>query len=459
VAVAALAAAVALAVPLLPRGSVPTILWWQGRAVRWAGGRGVVWSDAGELLKFDRRGRVTRLPVALAGRTVIEATGGPDGDIWLVDGGGTVVRRRPDAALEEIGRTPFDIPTLARAGDGLWAARSPVQFTFRPESAGATLAALLDDGLRAIGRADTILVPANPFFSQLANAGHLLAADDGGAIFAPFIRDEVARYDREGRVLWRARRGLAHQTPDPTMFVREGRVLVDYAPVNLGLALGPDRRLYVLSTPEATTATSRLDALDLETGRLLETRRFPTALPTIAVDSRGRLTTPNPDTLLSRAELAREALQSFDLPAVPEGRVRLEDFAGRVTMVNFWASWCAPCREEMPALDSLRRSYDSTRVALVALSDDVIERSARAFVTEMGFTFPIGLGGGRLKSQYHYVGLPHTVLLDARGRTIRQWSGYTGPDQIRAIGAFIDDELARSTRASATPAHDTTHRH
>jgi thiol-disulfide isomerase/thioredoxin len=435
------------------------MLWWQGRAVRWTGGRGVVWSDAGELLEFDRRGRVTRLPLALAGRSVIEATRGPHGDIWLVDGGGTVVRRRPDAALAEIGRTPFDIPTLARAGDALWAARSSVQFTFRPESSGATLAALLDDSLRAIARADTVTVPANPFLSQLANAGHLLAMGDGGVVFASFVRDEVARYDRQGRETWRIRRGLAHETPDPTMFVREGRVLVDYAPVNLGLALGPDRRLYVLSTPEATTATSRLDVFDLETGRLLETHRFATALPTVAVDSRGRLTTPDPDTLLGRAELVREAFQPFDLPAVPEGRVRLEDFAGRVTLVNFWASWCAPCREEMPALDSLRLSYDSTRVALVALSDDVIEGSARGFVTEMGFTFPIGLGGGRLKSQYHYVGLPHSVLLDARGRVIRQWSGYTGPGQIRAIGALIDDELVRSAAESGRAAHDTTHHH
>ncbi|MDP3773736.1 MAG: hypothetical protein Q8Q85_05655, partial [Gemmatimonadales bacterium] len=56
----------------------------------------------------------------------------------------------------------------------------------------------------------------------------------------------------------------------------------------------------------------------------------------------------------------------------------------------------------------------------------------------------VGLGGGRLKPRYHYVGLPYTVLLDAEGRVIRRWSGYTGPGQIAAEGSLIADELARA---------------
>jgi len=246
-------------------------------------------------------------------------------------------------------------------------------------------------------------------------------------------------------VLWRTSRGLAHQTPDPRMFVDSGRVVVDYAPVNLGLALGPDGRIYVLSTPSATTAASRLDALDPRTGRLLSTTRFATALPTVAVDRRGRVTTPDPDRLLAPSgETARETFVAFDVPDLAGGRLRLADLRGKVVLLNVWASWCAPCREEMPALDSLRRASDSTRVAFVALSDDVIESSARRFLAEHPVGLQVGLGGGNLKPRLHYVGLPYTVLLDSEGRVVRRWSGYTGPGQIAAEGSLIAEELARA---------------
>jgi thiol-disulfide isomerase/thioredoxin len=426
------------------RGPDPRILWWEGRAIQWDGlGTGIVWSPEGELLRFRPGLHVSRLPVALAGRAVVDASPDGNGNVLLVDGSGMIVRRQGTGDLIEVGRTPFDIPTLATSGHTLWAARSAVQFTFRPESSGASLLARLDSTLAPDQPADSALIPSNPFFAQLVNAGHLAALPDGGVVFAPFVRDEVVRYDRHGRVRWRTRRGLAHATPDPRMFVDSGRVVIDYAPVNLGIGLGPDGRIYVLSTPSATTAASRLDALDPATGRLLATTHYGTALPTIAVDARGHITSPVPDSLLVPAGArAREAFPSFDLPNLAGRRLRLADLAGKVVLVNVWASWCAPCREEMPALDSLRRTFDSTRVAFVALSDDVIESSARRFLAEHPVGLKVGLGGGNLKPRLHYVGLPYTALLDAEGRVIRRWSGYTGADQIAAVGAAIRDELA-----------------
>lgn len=442
----AFAALAALAVFAFPRGSDPRILWWQGRAVSWSGGHGVVWAATGELLSFEPGLQAARLSVALAGRTVIAAAVSGRGDVLLVDGGGTVVRRREAGDVIELGRTPFDIPTLASAGTSWWAARSAIQFTFRPESSGAPLAVLLDSALAPLTTADSASLPSNPFFAQLVNAGQLIAMSDGGAVFAPFIRDEVQRFDREGHVLWRTRRGLAHETPDPRMYVDSGHVAVDYAPVNLGLALGPDGRIYVLSTPEATTATSRLDALDPSTGAVIVTHAFSTALPTIAVDRRGRITTPDPDSLLPAAgEELREPFPPFDLQDPDGGRTRLADLRGRVTLVNFWASWCAPCREELPALDSLRRSFDTARVAFVALSDDVSEGAARRFLAEHPISLTVGLGGGRLKGTYHYIGLPYTVLLDGTGHIIRRWSGYTGSGQIATIGSLISVELERDS--------------
>ena len=447
---AALAALVGSALAAIGRQSTARILWWQGRPASWTGGRGVVLTPAGPLLALAAGEHPEPMLLRAASRELSEATLDERGRVWLVDVGGTVLRRREDGALDEIGRTPFDIPTLAPAAHGaLWIARSARQFTFRPESSGAAVAIRVDEQLRRSAAAGTVVVPSNPFLSQLVNAGHVVALPDGGVVFAPFIRDEVIRYTADGGVRWTLKRGLAQQTPDPRLVVQrvDGRphVDVDYVPVNLGLALGPDGRLYVLSTPSATTASSRLDAVDLERGIVVTTRRYPTALPTITVDASGRIATPDADALLPGVTPDhREPLFAFDVPRLEGGRLALRDFAGRVTLVNVWASWCLPCREEMPALDSLWRSYDPAQVAFAALSEDVMDSDARRFIHDHAFTFPVGLGGGRLRADLHYVGLPHSILVDAQGRVIRQWSGYAGASQMRAIGAMIDAELARS---------------
>lgn len=429
-------------------GGDARVLWFEGRAVSWSGERGIVLRSGGELLAFA--GDVPHLLLLRAGaRDLQEAVAGPDDRIWLVDASGAVLERLPEGGVVERGRTPFDIPTLAATPEGgLWAARSARQFSFRPESSGAAVAARLDAALHVVAQAGLAAAPGNPFLAQLANAGHVLAMPDGGVVFAPFIRDEVVRYGANGFELWRTQRGLAHATPDPTLRVARDSaghpdVQVDYAPVNLGLALGPDGRVYVLSTPEATTSRSRLYSLDARTGHVAGSHDFPTALPTIVVNARGDVTTGNADQLFPSANAAtRIELEPFDLEASDgAGRVRMSDFAGRPILVNFWASWCGPCREEMPALDSLVRSYGG-QLAFAALSDDVRVEDARRFLRTRNFQFPAGLGRGDLKGRYHFFGLPHTILADARGRVIYQWTGYGGESQLQAIAALVDAELA-----------------
>lgn len=443
------------AVTVALRGGEARTLWFEGRPVSWSGSHGIMLRSGGELLAFE--GEVPHPLLLRAGaRDLQEAVAGVNNQVWLVDASGAVLERQSDGSVVERGRTAFDIPTLTVTPRGaLWAARSARQFSFRPESSGAAIAVRLDSALRVADRAGVAVEPSNPFLAQLANAGHVLAMADGGVVYAPFIRDEVVRFGADGTERWRTHRGLAHATPNPTLHVvRDSSghpdVQVDYAPVNLGLALGPDGRVYVLSTPEATTSRSRLYALDAATGRVTGTWDFGTGLPTIVVSARGRVEEADPSRLLPSANAAaRVALEPFDLEAADgTGRVRLADFAGRPLLVNFWASWCAPCREEMPALDSLVRSYQG-RLAFVALSDDVKEADARRFLGERGFTFPAGLGGGRLKARYHYVGLPHSILTDAEGRVIYQWIGYGGQGQLQAIAALVDAELAHT----GTPTH------
>ena len=117
------------------------------------------------------------------------------------------------------------------------------------------------------------------------------------------------------------------------------------------------------------------------------------------------------------------AAPQFTLPNLQGGKVDLNDFRGKLLMLNFWASWCVPCREEMPAMELLYQKYrDHGFVILgVNLKDD--KKSAVAFVKELKITFPIAFDpNGEVGLLYGAWGLPATYLIDANGIALaRAW--------------------------------------
>jgi len=163
--------------------------------------------------------------------------------------------------------------------------------------------------------------------------------------------------------------------------------------------------------------------------------------------------------LRTRAPAIDSRLAPFEVVAPSGGTWRSSELDGRVVILNIWASWCAPCREELPKLDSLAAHFDTARVVFVALSDDVDGAAAREFLTAFGEmpNLRIGLGVGRLKALYRYPGLPFTVLVDRDGRIVRRWYGYGGPPQLIAIDSIIRSlgparlTLLPASRISAQP--------
>lgn len=119
----------------------------------------------------------------------------------------------------------------------------------------------------------------------------------------------------------------------------------------------------------------------------------------------------------------------FSLPKLEGGLSALSDFSGRVVLLDFWATWCTDCREEMPALDRLHRKLKDKGFSVVAVSlDEDGRRSAAPFVSRYGLTYPVLLADRKTPIAYRVRGLPTAYLIDQKGTVIRRYIGVIEPD-------------------------------
>ncbi len=121
---------------------------------------------------------------------------------------------------------------------------------------------------------------------------------------------------------------------------------------------------------------------------------------------------------------------AFTAPTLLGDTVSLTQFRGRVVVLNFWATWCGPCKMEIPALQRLYREMGPRGLAVVAVSEDEDPpgkspvKDIGSFAVTRGMTFPILLDPtGRIQDLYGVRGIPTTFLLDRDGRVIRQVIG------------------------------------
>jgi cytochrome c biogenesis protein CcmG/thiol:disulfide interchange protein DsbE len=147
-----------------------------------------------------------------------------------------------------------------------------------------------------------------------------------------------------------------------------------------------------------------------------------------AVIFHGRSKTPADS--MTPASGKRQAID-IHLPDLAGSPWQLSDRRGKVVLVNFWATWCPPCREETPGLVRLYRDYHSKGVDVVGISmDDDPRQAVPPFVRQYGLPYAVLVPDANFQLANDIDSLPTTLLIDRKGRVAKVYVGAVGEDQV-----------------------------
>lgn len=130
----------------------------------------------------------------------------------------------------------------------------------------------------------------------------------------------------------------------------------------------------------------------------------------------------------------QESAPDFTLKSLDGGNLRLDEYRGQVVLINFWASWCGPCRQEMPLLDRLHQRYEDTGFAVLGVNVEGEVAPAREIVDKTNVSFPVLIDEGQLVSElYKLEAMPSTVVVDRDGRIRYIHRGYKPGDEAKYV--------------------------
>jgi thiol-disulfide isomerase/thioredoxin len=172
------------------------------------------------------------------------------------------------------------------------------------------------------------------------------------------------------------------------------------------------------------------------------------------------LTTPAPDAAPAARppsapggmRLLPESVLSHEFQSLDKGSFRLSDFGGKVFVINLWATWCGPCRREIPEYEQVRKEYTGRGVEFFGLTTEDPHADAdrvRKFVREFDFNFRVAwldrqtaitLMNGRSV-------IPQTIVVSADGRVVEHWRGYASGRGAQMLRTAIERALAAADEA------------
>lgn len=186
-----------------------------------------------------------------------------------------------------------------------------------------------------------------------------------------------------------------------------------------------------LAVTRTEATLNALEAVDRQLGRTAEADKLAAEAKTIWMDK-------------VRSGFKTEPAKDFEVSMLDGRKLKLSDLRGKTVLISFWATWCVPCREEMPLLVELYKKYKDQGLEIVAISSDLFEDRAKVveFAKQYNLTFPVTLDTGPAKT-YGVSVYPTTYFIDQQGRVRYQTSGFDSKNGAREL-EFVVDEIFKT---------------
>ncbi len=149
--------------------------------------------------------------------------------------------------------------------------------------------------------------------------------------------------------------------------------------------------------------------------------------------------------LATAASPLEQERPSFPQLAVKElggGLVNVSDFAGQPVLVNFWATWCGPCRLELPSIQRFYDRYNGKGLVVLSINTDSSTERVRPFLEKMNISLPVYTVNPEDQARLGVASIPTTILIDRGGKIVRSQAGYSGRFESE-FGGLIEGLLAK----------------
>jgi len=146
-----------------------------------------------------------------------------------------------------------------------------------------------------------------------------------------------------------------------------------------------------------------------------------------------------------------ESVRERQIKMLDNGSFRLSDFQGKVVVINLWASWCGPCRREVPEYEKVRKAYAGRNVEFIGLTTEDQRTSSdrvKKFLREINFGFRLGWADHETARTLMNGknAIPQTLVIDADGRIVNHWTGYSPGHSGDHLKQTIEEALVRLPR-------------
>lgn len=129
-----------------------------------------------------------------------------------------------------------------------------------------------------------------------------------------------------------------------------------------------------------------------------------------------------------------QSAPDFTLEALEGPNQRLQEYRGQVVLINFWASWCGPCRQEMPVLDQLHKRYEEAGFAVLGVNVEGSRAPAEKIAKEANVSFPVLIDAKqKISKEYDLEAMPSTVVVDRDGKIRYIHRGYKPGDETKYL--------------------------